>query len=238
MSPSNSSVYVGTSGYNYPEWRGRFYPERCPSARMLELYAQRFRTVEINATFYRMPTPKVVEGWASQVPPDFRFSLKAPRRITHDQRLANCEDAVRMFCDTAGLLGERLGRLLFQLPPNFKADEARLRVFLGMLPPGAPIAFEFRHPSWWTDAIYDCLRARSAALCLADTGTEHPPMVSTADVGYLRLRDEGYQDADLTAWASRVTDQADWREAFVYFKHEDEAKGPDFAMRFMERLPQ
>lgn len=204
---------------------------------MLPFYAERFDTVEINASFYRMPTPKVVEGWASQVPERFRFSLKAPRRITHEQRLVNCQDAVRAFCDAAAVLGPRLGVLLFQLPPNFKADLERLESFITVLPPGAPVAFEFRHASWWTDQVYDCLRARNAALCLADTDTHHPPLVRTADVGYFRLRDEGYSDADLAAWAEKVMAQADWREAFVYFKHEDEGKGPEFAARFKERLP-
>lgn len=229
-------IHVGTSGYNYPEWRGRFYPERFAAARMLAFYAERFGTVEINASFYRMPTPKVVEGWASQVPDAFRFSLKAPRRITHEQRLVNCQAAVTAFCDAAAVLGPRLGRLLFQLPPNFKADRDRLQAFLDMLPPGAPVAFEFRHASWWDDGIYTCLRARNVALCLADTDTHHPPLVRTADVGYLRLRDEGYTDQDLASWAQAVTSEEGWREVFVYFKHEDEGKGPEFATRFIERL--
>lgn len=229
-------VHVGTSGYNYPEWRGRFYPEKFAAARMLPYYAERFTTVEVNATFYRMPTPKLVEGWAAQVPEAFTFSLKAPRRITHDRRLKDCADSVRAFCDAAAVLGPRLAVLLFQLPPNFKVDLDRLRGFLDLLPPGARAAFEFRHQSWWDEAVYDLLRARNAALCLADSEERHTPLVPTADFGYLRLRDEGYADADLGRWAATVQEQAAWRDAFIYFKHEDQGLGPEFAAAFKLKL--
>jgi uncharacterized protein YecE (DUF72 family) len=203
---------------------------------MLPYYAERFATVEVNATFYRMPTPRQAESWAAQVPGGFTFSLKAPRRITHDRRLNDCADPVRAFCEAAAVLGPRLGILLFQLPPNFKADLDRLRAFLDLLPPGARIAFEFRHPSWWEDPVYDALRARNAALCVADSEERHTPLVATADFGYLRLRDEGYGPDDLAAWATRVQEQAGWGEAFVYFKHEDQGLGPEFAAAFKQRL--
>jgi uncharacterized protein YecE (DUF72 family) len=230
-------VQTGTSGYNYPEWRGRFYPERLQPAAMLEYYASRFETVEINATFYRMPTAALLESWAARVPATFTFSLKAPRRLTHDRRLKECADPLRAFCDAAQALGARLGVLLFQLPPNFKIDVARLSAFIELLPPGARVAFEFRHESWWNDAVFDVLRARNVALCIADSEDRHTPLITTADFGYLRLRDEGYSEEQLTRWANDVVAQDGWRDTFVYFKHEDEALGPDFAERFRQRLP-
>lgn len=231
-------VRTGTSGYNYPEWRGRFYPEGLQPAAMLEYYAARFETVEINATFYRMPTVALLESWAARVPETFTFSLKAPRRITHDRRLKDCADPLRAFCDAACALGVRLGALLFQLPPNFKVDVARLAAFLDLLPPGARAAVEFRHASWWDEPVFEVLRARNVALCVADSEDRRTPLVSTADFGYLRLRDEGYADDQLTTWATDVVAQDRWCDAFVYFKHEDEALGPDFAQRFRQQLPE
>jgi uncharacterized protein YecE (DUF72 family) len=230
------TVWTGTSGWNYPEWRGRFYPERLASDRMLAYYADRFTTVEVNATFYRMPSPRLMESWSSQVPERFVFSLKAPRRITHDHRLKDCEEHVRVFCETAAGLASRLGILLFQLPPNLKLDIERLTAFLELLPPGARAAFEFRHPSWWDDAVFDALRRRNLALCIADSEERHTPLVATADFGYLRLRDEGYTEADLEKWATAIMSQSAWRETFVYFKHEDEGRGPEFAATFTGKL--
>jgi uncharacterized protein YecE (DUF72 family) len=230
------AVYTGTSGYNYPEWRGRFYPERFPADRMLAYYAERFTTVEINATFYRMPTPRLVESWALQVPEAFRFSLKAPRRITHDRRLKECDDLVRAFCEAAGVIGPRLGALLFQLPPTFKIDLDRLQAFLDLLPPGARAACEFRHPSWWIDDVYAILRSRHVAFCVADSDERRMPLVVTADFGYLRLRDDGYAEADLEQWGQAVLGEPAWRDAYVYFKHEEEGRGPEFAARFIQTL--
>lgn len=231
-------VRIGTSGYNYPEWKGRFYPAGLPAAKMLPFYADVFSTVEVNYTFYRMPTPKIVAGWAAQVPETFTFTLKAPRRITHDRRLGDIAEPLRAFCDAAAGLGPRLGCLLFQLPPNFKVDLAKLDAFLAELPPGARAAMEFRHESWWDDAVYERLRARNVALCIADSETRHTPLVPTADFGYLRLRDEGYGEADLERWAEVVRSHASapWRDAYVYFKHEDEGKGPEFAAKLTALL--
>jgi uncharacterized protein YecE (DUF72 family) len=230
-------IRIGTSGYNYPEWKGRFYPADLPAAKMLAWYAGRFTTVEVNYTFYRMPTPKLVAGWAAQVPESFTFTLKAPRRITHDRRLGDIADPLRAFCDAAATLGPRLGCLLFQLPPNMKVDLAKLEAFLAELPPGARAAMEFRHESWWTDEVYDRLRAKNVALCIADSETRHTPVVVTADYGYLRLRDEGYGEVDIARWADVVRAHADaWRDTFVYFKHEDEGKGPEFAAQLVDRL--
>lgn len=230
-------IRVGTSGYNYPEWKGRFYPADLSAAKMLPYYAERFATVEINYTFYRMPTPKIVAGWAAQVPESFTFTLKAPKRITHDRRLGDIAEPLRVFCEHASLLGPRLACLLFQLPPNMKVDLAKLDAFLAELPPGARAAIEFRHDSWWTDEVYDRLRARNVALCIADSETRHTPVVATADFGYLRLRDEGYEAGDIDRWADVVrAHEGDWRDTFVYFKHEDEGKGPEFAAHLVERL--
>ncbi len=225
-------VRVGTSGYNYPEWKGSFYPTDLPAARMLEYYAARFGVVEINATFYRMPTPKSLGAWATATPGHFVFALKAPQRITHFARLRDVDEPVRYFCDTARTLGPKLGPLLFQLPPNFKKDVGRLVELLALLPPGLACAFEFRHESWFGDDVYDRLRSRNAALCIADTERGTTPVVPTADFGYLRLRDEGYHDADLHRWAGTIRDLgAGWREAYVFFKHEESGTGPAFAKR-------
>ena len=226
-------VRVGTSGYNYPEWKGSFYPADMKPARMLPYYAERFSTVEINATFYRMPTATTVEAWAKAVPEEFTFVLKAPQRITHFARLNNIDDVLRFFCDTASLLRARLGPLFFQLPPNFKKDVSRLGDLLMQLPPDRRAAFEFRHESWFADDVYERLRARNAALCIADTEHGSTPAVATADWGYLRLRAVDYTDAQLAGWVDtmrRIGD--DWSDAFVFFKHEESGTGPALAKRF------
>jgi uncharacterized protein YecE (DUF72 family) len=229
--------WIGTSGYNYPEWKGTFYPEKMPSAKMLPYYAERFSTVEINYTFYRMPNERTVAGWAAQTPAAFKFTLKAPRRITHDSRLRDCAELVRGFCGVAATLGDRLGTLLFQFPPSLKRDVPLFEAFLETLPPKVMAAFEFRHDSWHDDNVYEQLRTRNLALCIADTGEKSTPLVETADYGYLRLRDEGYQQADIERWAQVVKERAPkWRETFVYFKHEEEGKGPEFAARLIDTL--
>ncbi|HEY8536899.1 MAG TPA: DUF72 domain-containing protein [Vicinamibacterales bacterium] len=230
-------IWVGTSGYNYPEWKGSFYPETLPASKMLAYYAARFPTVEINYTFYRMPTERILAGWAAGTPSPFRFTLKAPKRITHDARLRGVGELVRGFCEVAGSLGDKLGVLLFQLAPSFRRDLAALDGLLADLPPGARAAFEFRHPSWFDDAVYERLRARNLALCIADTDRLSTPLVETASYGYFRLRDEGYTDADLDRWADVIRQRGDvWGETFVYFKHEEEGKGPEFARALMDRL--
>ena len=228
-------VLVGTSGYNYPEWRGTFYPEKFSTDKMLAYYAERFPTVEINYTFYRMPTEKLLAGWAAGTPDAFRFTLKAPRRITHDAKLRRCEDLLQTFCRTARTLESKLGVLLFQLPPNFKKDVALLNEFLSLLPPKTTAAFEFRHPSWFDADVFDALRSKNVALCVADSEKLSTPVETTADYAYFRLRDEGYQQQDLEKWAGVVKDLAP-HDAFVYFKHEEEGLGPDFATRFIAAL--
>ncbi len=230
-------IWVGTSGYNYPEWKGSFYPKDLPQAKMLPYYAARFPTVEINYTFYRMPTEKLVSGWAAQTPLPYKLTLKAPRRITHDSRLKNCGSLLMSFCDVAGSLGERLGALLFQLPPNLKKDLALFDSFLQDLPPGARAAFEFRHASWLDDEVYERLHRRNLALCVADSEKMSTPVQVTADYGYFRLRDEGYGPDAIARWADTIArETARCRDVFVYFKHEEEGKGPEFARLLMDRL--
>jgi uncharacterized protein YecE (DUF72 family) len=229
-------VHVGTSGYNYPEWRGTFYPEKFSTAKMLEYYAARFATVEINYTFYRLPTEKLLAGWAAGTPDHFQFTLKAPRRITHDAKLQRCEDLLQAFCRTARTLGPKLGVLLFQLPPTFKKDPQVLRAFVDLLPEGTRAAVEFRHASWLDSETYDVLRSKNVALCIADSEKLSTPVEVTADYAYFRLRDEGYQQADLEKWARSVGGLQAVGDVFVYFKHEEQGLGPDFARRFIEAL--
>jgi uncharacterized protein YecE (DUF72 family) len=231
-------VHVGTSGYNYPEWRGTFYPDDLPAKRMFAFYAERFHTVEINYTFYRTPTAKATTAWREQAPEGFRYALKAPRRITHEQRLGGTSgESLRFFLDNARLLGPCLGPILFQLPPNFRCDRARLESFLTLVPDDIRAAFEFRHDSWLTDDVLALLTERRVALCIADFGDKTTPIRATARHGYFRLRDEGYTPADLDRWAAETLALADkWDDAYVFFKHEEEGKGPEFAAAFLERL--
>jgi uncharacterized protein YecE (DUF72 family) len=230
-------IWVGTSGYNYPEWKGSFYPANLPAAKMLPYYAARFPTVEINYTFYRMPSEKLVEGWAAQTPSAFKLTLKAPRRITHDSRLRNCGPLVDAFCRVAATLGEKLGALLFQLPPNLKKDIPLLEAFLAELPLKAPGAFEFRHESWLADEVFERLATRNLALCVADSEKLSTPVRVTADFAYFRLRDEGYTAGDIDRWAEIIArETAGRRDVFVYFKHEEQGKGPELGRMLMERL--
>jgi uncharacterized protein YecE (DUF72 family) len=230
-------IWIGTSGYNYPEWKGSFYPATLPAAKMLPYYAERFSTVEINYTFYRMPNEKLVGGWAAATPSPFKLTLKAPRRITHDSRLRNCGELVRGFCGVAGTLGPKLGALLFQLPPNAKKDVGLFDAFLSELPPKVCGAFEFRHASWLDDDIFERLTARNLALCVADSEKMSTPVEITADYGYFRLRDEGYTPDDIARWADTIArETAHCREVFVYFKHEEKGIGPELAARLMQHL--
>ena len=228
-------ILVGTSGYNYPEWRGSFYPEKFSTDKMLAYYAERFPTVEINYTFYRIPTEKLLAGWSAGTPDHFCFTLKAPRRITHDSKLQHCEDLVQSFCRTARTLGPKLGVLLFQLPPTFRKNLDVLREFAALLPEGTRAAFEFRHASWLEPEVFDVLRARNLALCIADSEKMSTPVEITADYAYFRLRDEGYQDADLQRWAGVIAAQP-VAEAFVYFKHEEAGLGPAFGKKMQLAL--
>jgi len=225
---------VGTSGYAYKEWRGSFYPDDLPQSGMLRHYASRLDTVEINNTFYRMPKESVLAGWSDQVEGDFSFVLKASRRITHIKRLRDAGDELDYLLRTASVLGERLGPILFQLPPNMKLDLERLEGFLAMLRGDVRAAFEFRHPSWFEERVYEALRRGGAALVASDQDDgDEPPLEPTAAFGYLRLRRSGYADADLERWARRVGDQP-WDAVWAFFKHEDAGAGPRLAARFRE----
>jgi len=228
------NLFVGTSGYSYKEWKGSFYPEDLPDRQMLRYYAERFQTVEINNTFYRMPTESLLRSWAREVPESFAFVLKASQRITHQQRLKDAGENVAYLLKTAAVLERRLGPFLFQLPPNMKKDLPRLQAFLELLPKETRGAFEFRHPSWFEEEVFAALREHNASLCIAEAeGDLHVPFVSTADWGYLRLRMPDYGDQELKDWGKRVGDQS-WSDAFVFFKHEEGGKGPKMAQRFLE----
>jgi len=230
-------IWVGTSGYNYPEWKGSFYPETLPASKMLPYYAERFPTVEINYTFYRAPNEKILDGWSKATPERFKLTLKAPKRITHDARLRDCADRVRQFLETAAVLGPKLGALLFQLPPNLKKDVALLEAFVDSFPPRVCAAFEFRHASWFDDAVYEVLRKRNLALCIADSEKLSTPIELTADYSYFRLRDEGYTPEDVARWAELVREKSAERgDAFVYFKHEEQGKGAEFGQVFMRHI--
>ena len=229
--------WIGTSGYNYLEWRGSFYPANLPVAKMLPFYAARFSTVEINYSFYRMPTDAMLRGWAASTPEQFKLTLKAPRRITHDAKLQNCRPLLETFLATAATLHEKLGVLLFQLPPTFKLALPVLEEFLGWLPANVRAAFEFRHASWHVPEAFERLQRHNAALCIAESERVATPLVMTADFGYFRLRDEGYTADDLRQWAGRLREQqARRRDIFVYFKHEEAGKGPEFAKQLMRLL--
>ena len=222
--------WIGTSGYSYAEWKGTFYPEDLSAAKMLAYYSDRFSTVEINNTFYRMPSDKVLGDWSSKTPEGFAFTLKAPRRITHDARLRDCAELVETFCTRAKTLGPKVGTLLFQLSPWFKKDLDVFDEFLEAMPSGVRAAFEFRHDSWYSEDVYERHRARNLALCISDNEKSTAPVVVTSDYGYFRLRDEGYEESDLAKWADTIgRHAADWDDVFVYFKHEEAGIGPAFA---------
>jgi len=228
-------LLAGTSGFSYKEWLGKFYPEKLAGDRMLRYYAGQLPTVEINNTFYRMPAEAMLAGWAEQVPDGFCFTLKAPRRITHELRLKECESHVAEFLKRGAALGGKLGPVLFQLPPFLKKDLPRLRDFLALLPAGRAAAFEFRNNSWQDDEVYATLREKGAMLCYTDTDEgESPPVVTTAASGYLRLRRTHYEDAELGDWAGRIA-ALKIERAYVYFMHEDDALGAVFARKLTEQ---
>ncbi len=227
-------LHAGTSGYSYKEWKGPFYPEKMKPSDMLGFYAEKLSAVEINNTFYRMPKKSVLETWADQVSEDFRFAIKASRRITHFKRLKDAGEPLGFLLENVEVLGDRLGVVLFQLPPNMKCDLERLDTFCKLLPEDLPAAFEFRHESWQDEAVHDRLRARNFATVIVDSEEEDPPeLVKTADWGYLRLRRPDYDRAALANWALDIARQ-EWQRSFVFFKHEDDGAGPRMAAEFLE----
>ena len=231
-------LLAGTSGYAFKEWKGSFYPGDCKDDAMLGLYASRFPAVEINNTFYRLPKEQVLLDWASQVPEPFTFAIKASQRITHYARLKpECLSAVEFLMKNTSTLGNRLGPILFQLPPNLKKDFDRLRVFLDTLPLDRRMTIEFRHESWFDDDVFDVLRARDIALCVTEQPEFASPVVSTASWGYARLHRLDYDDAALAEWARKIVAQP-WMDAYVFFKHDEGVgSGPPAVESFMRAVP-
>jgi uncharacterized protein YecE (DUF72 family) len=227
-------LWVGTSGYSYKAWLGNFYPERLAAKEMLRFYAARLPAVEINNTFYRLPKESVLQGWAEQAPAEFRFVLKAPQRITHIKRLKDSASEVEYLFRVAAVLGSKIGAILFQLPPYLRKDLEKLQNFLSILPGDRAVAFEFRHPSWFDDEVFSCLKERNCALCTAEMDeTETANMVPTATWGYVRLRRSSYSRDDLMNWKERILLQQ-WNHAYIFFKHEDEGIGPKLAAEFLD----
>ncbi len=214
-------ILAGTSGYAFKEWKGTFYPDDLKADGMLGFYATRFPTVEINNTFYRLPKEKVLLDWAGQVPEGFTFAIKASQRITHHARLKpEALDALQYLLRTTSVLGERLGPILFQLPPNLKKDVERLRNFVGELPRDRRFAMEFRHESWFDEDALSVLRDHDVTFCVSEQEDFCCPLLATSSWGYLRLHRLDYDDAALTEWAKRAASQA-WNELYVYFKHDE-----------------
>jgi uncharacterized protein YecE (DUF72 family) len=226
-------LLAGASGYSFKEWKGAFYPQGIRPEAMLAWYAERLPTVEINNTFYRMPTAAVLENWARSTPEGFRFAIKASRRITHMARLKaeTAADSVNYLYRNLAALGAKRGPVLFQLPPQMKKDLPRLGAFLKLLPENHRAAFEFRNPSWFDDEVYEALRGAGAVLCLSEReDNAPPPLVQTAPWGYVRLRLESYSDDDLRQWAGKLA-ATGWEETHVYFMHEPTA--PAYAQTLM-----
>ncbi len=229
------NVHVGTSGFAYKEWQGKFYPEKISPKDMLRFYSNRLNTVEINNTFYHLPKKDLLTSWAGQVPDHFVFALKAPQVITHFKQLRNVFEETEYLFGALSILEKKLGPVLFQFPKSFPADVQRLEDFLALIPSDRDCAFDFRNPTWLEGGIPDLLREKGHGWCVEDTD-DNPvkEIVSTATWGYLRLRRSDYTDVDLSAWADRMLSQK-WEKAFVFFKHEGEdAKGPNMAIRFQE----
>ena len=227
---------MGTSGYAYKEWKGSFYPEKLADREMLNFYGQQFSTVEINHSFYRMPTEKLLQQWAASVPEKFQFALKANQQITHILRLRNCESTVKRFLEASSVLheGDHLGPILVQLPPNFKADPPLLEELLKLRPSAFRFAFEVRHASWHSEETYAILRRYNTALCLAETEEQAPPDVLTADFTHVRLRNENYSPKQLTAWRKRIDAWlSQGVDVYVYVKHEEAGKGPAYARQLL-----
>lgn len=227
-------IYVGTSGYGYKEWKGKFYPEKISPKAMLRFYGEHFNAVEINYTYYHMPTERVLKPWTEQVPGDFAFALKAPQVITHLKQLRDVGEETGYFLKTLSVLDQNQGPALFQFPKSFHAKKnlSALEEFLPLIPVDAQCAFNFRSPTWIKAGVADLLRERGCGLCIEDTDEKVAgEIVTAAQWGYLRLRRSDYSDADLSQWAEKILAQQ-WDKVFVFFKHEDEAKGPEYALRF------
>jgi uncharacterized protein YecE (DUF72 family) len=229
--------WIGSSGFQYPEWKGIFYPEKMAPGRMLSFYAEHFSTTEVNYSFRRIPSRQTILNWAAATPEHFKFSFKAPQKVTHFARLRDSADVMDYFSGVVGVLGPKLGPVLFQLPPDFEKDVPRLEFFLETLPKRISAAFEFRNPSWFDDEVFTALESHNAALCVAESEKISTPKIVTADFGYLRLRREDYLEDDLDNWADFIRRHLSrWSEAFIYFKHEEKAVGPKYAQQMQQAL--
>ena len=227
-------LYVGTSGYSYKEWKGRFYPAQLPAKDMLQYYASHFQAVELNNTFYRLPQPSMVDNWKAQVPNNFRFSVKASQGITHFRRLKDAAGATRLMLERFAAFEDRLGAVLFRLPPEMKKDIRRLEMFLKNLPAAIPAAFQLEDQTWLDEDVLALLRSQNRVLCVVDTDEMPVSHINkTADWGYLRLRRASYSDSELNKWIARMRAQ-EWKDTFVFFKHEDEGTGPKLAAQFLK----
>ena len=236
-------AYIGCSGWHYRDWRGRFYPPGLPTSKWLSYYVERFRTVELNNTFYRMPTETAVANWAGQAPPDFLFAVKGSRYVTHTRRLRDCAESVGTFCETVRKLGTHLGPILWQLPPTLLRDDSLLTDFLAALPRDVSHTVEFRHGSWWGEPVYDLLRESGIAFCLYHMESTSTPVIATADFTYLRfhgpeIRYGGrYDSATLREWADGIRKNcAEISRAFVYFNNDIEAHAVANAEEFRTLL--
>jgi len=231
---ADAAIQAGTSGYSYPEWKGAFYPEKLPQSKFLEFYAGKFTTVEINNTFYRFPRASLLEGWRDGTPAGFSFAVKANQGITHRGRLKEVEELTRDFVERCRLLGDKLGPILFQLPPNFKRDDSRLADFLDILDPRLRYAFEFRHASWFDDSVFETLAGSGVALCVSEGDRLDTPRIATGRFVYARLRKDEYTDAELADWHTWMQSQArEGREVFAYLKHDEEGASPEYALRLL-----
>ena len=228
------TLYVGTSGYSYKEWKGSFYPEKISPKDMLTYYASRLHAVELNNTFYRLPQRSMIENWKSQVPENFRFSVKASKLITHFKRLKDAGRETRLMLETVLAFEDRLGAVIFRLPDDMQKDLKRLEAFLKVLPADLPAVFDFRHATWFDDEVLELLRSQNRVFCVSDI-EELPDNYTykTADWGYVRLRRVQYSKSDLVEWIKRIRAQG-WKDTYVFFKHEDEGTGPKLAAQFLD----
>ena len=231
-------LFVGTSGFSYPEWKGVFYPADLPADQMLRFYSQTFATVEINNTFYRYPKDETLRQWAATVPAGFRFSVKAHRRITHEKRLADVDADVGFLFERTQALGDRLGPLLFQLPPSLRCDFALLEAFLHAQRPRAQVVMEFRHPTWRQERVYAMLEEHRVSLCAAETDDEAQPRERVGPISYLRLHKSRYTPEDLQDLAEWIGQRLrEKRDVYAYFTHEEGAPAYDYARALAGLVP-
>jgi uncharacterized protein YecE (DUF72 family) len=234
-----AQFFAGTSGWAYPSWKPDFYPEKLAQKKFLAYYATRLNTVEVNFTFRQLVKETTIQNWMSQTPAHFRFGVKAHQVITHIKRLKGTEDFVPRFLATIEPLAaaKKLGPVLFQLPPNLKADPTLLKDFLALLPRTVPAAFEFRHDSWFTDSTWESLREKSVALCVAETETRITPDVATAAFAYYRFRKPTYTAEERKSMMDRISrHMSDGRDVFAYFKHEETPEGALYAVELLQEV--